>query len=107
MEKTDYGYPQPGRSVRLTLTPAKSVAGHWCRGGNYLGAVYAVPHAPPCNRAYPCRSEPYEPSPCFEIAPGRRACGVVARPKLYRYPDGLPAPLAKGTRIIGRFAVTL
>jgi hypothetical protein len=108
MQRTDYGYPHPGRPVRLALTPAKSFARHWCRGGVYSGGIYAVPYPPPCNSTYPCRSEPYkEPSPCFEIEPGHRACGVVAKPKLYRYPDGLPAPLAKGTRIIGRFAVTL
>jgi hypothetical protein len=107
MERTDYGYPHPGRPVRLALTPTKSAAGHWCHGGTYSGGIYAVPYPPPCNNTYPCRSEPYkEPSPCFEIAPGHRACGVVAKPKLYRYPDGLPTPLAKGTRIIGRFHVS-
>ena len=102
MQKTDYAYPHPGHPIELALTPAKSFAHHWCRGGVYSGGIYAVPYPPPCNSTYPCRSEPYkEPSPCFEIAPGRRACGVVAKPKLYRYPDGLPAPLAKGTRIVG------
>jgi hypothetical protein len=107
MQKTDYGYPHPGHPVRLVLTPAKSLARHWCRGGVYSGGIYAVPYPPPCNSTYPCRSEPYkEPSPCFEIAPGRRACGVVAKPKLYRYPDGLPTPVAKGTRIIAHFTVT-
>jgi hypothetical protein len=28
------------------------------------------------------------------------------RPKEYSYPEGLPAPLAPGTRIISRFNVT-
>ena len=107
MEQTDYGYSHPGSPVRLTLTPAKSFSRHWCRGGVYSGGIYAVPYPPPCNSTYPCRSEPYkEPSPCFEIEPGHRACGVVARPELYRYPFGLPAPLAKDTRIIGHFRVT-
>jgi hypothetical protein len=106
MERTDYGYPQPGHPVRLALTPAKSATGHWCPGGDYSGGIYAVPYPPPCNSTYPCRSEPYKaPSPCFEIAPGRRACGVVALPKRYSYPEGLPAPLAKGTRIVGHFEV--
>jgi hypothetical protein len=107
MQKADYGYPHPGRPVALALTPAKSVSRHWCRGGVYSGGIYAVPYPPPCNSTYPCRSEPYKaPSPCFEISPGHRACGVVAQPKLYRYPDTLPAPRAKGTRIIGRFQIT-
>jgi hypothetical protein len=108
MQKTDYGYPRPGRPVRLVLTPTKSEAGHWCRGGSYIGAIYAVPHPPPCNGTYPCLyAEPYKaPSPCFEIAPGDRACGVVARPEFYRYPDGPPTPLAEGTRIIAHFKVT-
>lgn len=107
MEKTDYAYPHARSPIDLTLTPKKSAEQRWCRGGVYSGGIYAVPYPPPCNSTYPCRSEPYkEPSPCFEIEPGRRACGVVAKPKLYRYPDGLPFPLAKGTRIIAYFHVT-
>jgi hypothetical protein len=106
MERADYGYPHPGRPVRLALTPAKSPAGHWCRGGVYSGGIYAVPDAPPCESTYPCRnSEPYERSDCFELENGRRACGIV-RPKHYSYPEGLPTPLAKGARIIARFQVT-
>ena len=106
MERTDYGYPRTGRSVRLKLTPSPSAVHEWCRGGSYVGGVYAVPHAPPCEARYPCSSEPYERSPCFEIERGRRACGVVVQPTRYSYPDGLPAPIAPGTRIVGRFAVT-
>jgi hypothetical protein len=105
MQRTDYGYPQGKGLVALALTPAKSSTGHWCAGGSYEGAIYAVPHAPPCESTYPCRSEPYEPpSPCWNIE-GRRVCGVVARPREYAYPDGLPAPLASGTTIVGRFSV--
>jgi len=106
MERTDYGYPQPARNVRLALTPAKSATGHWCRAGAYVGAVYAVPHAPPCESKYPCRSEPYEPpSPCWEVENGRKVCGVVALPRRYAYPDGIPEPLAHGAQIVGRFSV--
>lgn len=106
MERTDYGYPQPDRSVRLALTPAKSVTGHWCRGGVYVGAVYAVPHAPPCESKYPCRSEPYErPGSCWEGESERKVCGIVALPRRYAYPDGVPEPLAHGTRIVGRFSI--
>jgi hypothetical protein len=107
MQRTDYGHLQPGHPVALALTPAKSATGHWCRGGSYIGGIYAVPHAPPCNSTYPCRSEPYEsPSPCFKLENGQRACGVVAQPKEYAYPGGLPTPLAPGTRIIARFSVS-
>ncbi len=105
MQRTDYGYPQPSGQVALALTPAKSSTGHWCRGGSYEGAIYAVPHAPPCESAYPCRSEPYNPpSPCWNLE-GHRVCGVVAFPRTYAYPDRLPAPLASGTTIVGRFSV--
>jgi hypothetical protein len=107
MERADYGYPQSGKPVRLSLTPARSTTAHWCRGGTYTGAIYAVPQAPPCEGKYPCRSEPYEPpSPCWEIAPGRRACGIAVKPGSYAYPDGPPRPLNKGTSIIGHFTVT-
>jgi hypothetical protein len=103
MQRTDYGYPQPSGEVGLALTPAKSLTGHWCLGGDYLGAIYAVPHAPPCESTYPCRSEPYK-RPCAGIGPG---CvhGIVARPKEWAYPQGLPTPLASGTTIVGRFTV--
>jgi hypothetical protein len=103
MQRTDYGYPQSNGQVGLALTPAKSSAGQWCPGGYYEGAIYAVPHAPPCESAYPCRSEPYK-EPCAGIGPG---CvhGVIARPKDYRYPDGLPTPRATGTTIVARFSI--
>jgi hypothetical protein len=105
MERADYGYPHPGREVSLVLHPAPSRSGHWCSGGNYVGAVYAVPQAPPCEARYPCFSEPYEPpSPCWNLE-GQRVCGIVAKPPRYRYPDGLPRPLASGTHVVGRFSV--
>ncbi len=106
MLRTNYGYPHPGRPVRLTLTPAKLPSGHWCPGGRYLGGVYAVPHPPPCESRYPCRGEPYEaPSPCWELKTGQHVCGVVAQPKRWSYPEGLPRPLASGARVIARFHV--
>lgn len=99
MQRTDYGYPQANRQVVLALNPAKSSTGHWCPSGSYEGAIYAVPHAPPCESAYPCHSEP-----CAGIGPG---CvhGIVARPKEYAYPDGLPTPRAIDTTIVARFSV--
>ena len=106
MQRTDYGYPQSNGVVTLALTPAKSATHHWCSVGFYEGAIYAVPHAPPCEKRYPCRSEPYEPpSPCWGTG-GHIVCGVVAQPALWRYPDPLPAPLASGTTIRGRFSLT-
>ena len=106
MEKTDYGFSYDHRRVVLTLDPAESRTGHWCRGGTYIGGIYAVPHPPPCERRYPCRSEPYKvPSPCWEASSGRRVCGVAIKLGTYVYPDGLPKPLASGTRIIGHFQV--
>jgi hypothetical protein len=105
MQRADYGYPRSDGRVALNLTPAPSATGHWCRGGTYSGAIYAVPHAPPCEGRYPCRSEPYEaPSPCWNVG-GRVVCGVVALPRQYSYPGGLPAPLAAGTKIVARFSV--
>jgi hypothetical protein len=103
MQRTDYGYPRAVGKVALALTPAKSSTEHWCPSGSYEGAIYAVPHAPPCESAYPCHSEPYK-EPCAGLAPG---CvhGVVAQPKQYSYPDGLPTPRATGTMIVARFSV--
>jgi hypothetical protein len=103
MQRTDYGYPQPNGKVALALTPASSSTGHWCPGGSYTGAIYAVPHAPPCEGAYPCHSEPYK-EPCAGVAPGC-VLGVVARPREYAYPDGLPRPRATGTTVVGHFAI--
>jgi hypothetical protein len=106
MERADYGYPGSDGSVRLALTPSRSATRHWCRRGSYLGAIYAVPHPPPCEARYPCLSEPYEPpSPCWEISTGHRVCGVVVRRSGYSYPAGIPAPIARDTRIVGRFNV--
>jgi hypothetical protein len=102
MRRTAYGYPQNGQ-VALALTPARSSTGHWCPGGSYEGAIYAVPHAPPCESSYPCKSEPYK-EPCAGVGPG---CvhGVVVRPREYRYPDGLPTPRATGTTVVARFSI--
>jgi hypothetical protein len=102
MQRTDYGYSKGGK-VALALTPAKSRTSHWCSEGTYEGAVYAVAHAPPCESAYPCRSEPYE-APCAGIGPGCLE-GEVARPKEWHYPDPLPGPLSKGATVIAHFLV--
>jgi hypothetical protein len=106
MERTDYGYSYDHRTVSLTLAPAESSVGHWCRSGTYIGGIYAVPHPPPCNSTYPCRSEPYKTKgPCWDLKSGHRVCGKVAQPYRYSYPEGLPRPIASGTRIIGHFQV--
>jgi hypothetical protein len=103
MQRTNYGFPRSDGHVALALAPATSRTGHWCRGGVYSGAIYAVPHAPPCEGSYPCHSEPYK-EPCAGVKPGC-VLGVVVRPRQYAYPDGLPAPRASGTAIVGRFTV--
>ena len=91
--------------TRTASTPAKSSTRHWCAGGSYEGAVYAVPHAPPCESSYPCASEPHE-KPCAGLEPG---CvhGVVAMPHEYAYPDSLTQPRATGTETVARFSVKL
>jgi hypothetical protein len=105
MQRADYGYPGANGTVSLTLAPSRSATHHWCPGGHYEGAVYAVPHAPPCEGRYPCRSEPYEPpSPCWHSGE-HVVCGVVALPREWAFPDPLPAPLASGTKVVGRFTL--
>jgi hypothetical protein len=103
MRRTNYGFPRSDGRVALALTPAKSAARHWCRGGVYLGAIYAVPHPPPCESTYPCRAEPYKEQ-CAGVAPGC-VLGVVARPGEWLYGDGLPRPLARDTVIVGHFTL--
>ncbi len=105
MRRTDYGRPLANGTVTLTLAPATSTLGRWCRGGWYRGAIYAVPQPPPCEGSYPCASEPYEPpSPCSTSPGGQRLCGLVVNPE-WAYPDGLPKPRASGARIVSRFIV--
>ena len=103
MQRTDYGHPRADSQVALALTPASSRTRHWCRGGTYAGAIYAVPHPPPCNSTYPCRSETWE-EPCAGVRPGC-VLGVVARPREWAYPEGPPAPRAYDSRIVARFSV--
>ena len=93
-----------------------------------MGAVYAVPHAPRCG-SYSCRGVSAEyGSPCWEVSPGQIACGVVgakpeppkpeppepepprpeppAQPPAYSFPGGLPKPLDRAARVVGRFKIT-
>ncbi len=105
MRRTEYGYPPPDGRLPLTLAPAKSDTGRWCRGGSYEGAVYAVPHPPPCQGNYPCLvSEPYEP-PALLSYEGHFRAGIVL-PPTWSYPSSLPQPLASGTTIVDRFSVS-
>jgi hypothetical protein len=106
MQRTAYGYPHGGRTVRLVLTRTASRQHVWCRGGRYIGGVYAVPNPPPCEARYPCSAEQGGGGGCFESETGHRVCGVVRirRPR-YTYPAGLPAPVERGTRIVGHFRV--
>jgi hypothetical protein len=104
MERTAYGYPHGGRALRLTLTPARSPSNRWCSRGSYAGAIYAVPHRPPCSRAYSCYGKSTQSGGCWNVE-GRILCGVVAIP-LYTYPGGLPKPIDRRSQIVGRFQVS-
>jgi hypothetical protein len=105
MGVTQYGFPRHGRPVHLTLIAAPSGEGRWCAGGSYEGAVYAVPHGPPCSKAYPCHGKSAEYSSCWRIEE-HVVCGVVALPPPYSYPGGLPKPVDRSARIIARFGLS-
>jgi len=96
MGLTEYGRPGGAKSLQLTLLPASASQGRWCAGGTYEGAVYAVPHPPPCNSKYPCYGRG---SGCGEP---RGVCGVVINPG-YSYPGGLPKPIDRRSRVVGHF----
>lgn len=104
MKRTQYGYPHRGRALRLTLTPASSTTGHWCPGGTYIGALYAVPHRPRCGGSQPCYGRSTQSGSCWEVE-GRLLCGVVAIPT-YSYPGGLPKPIDHSARVVGHFQVS-
>jgi hypothetical protein len=130
MQETQYGFPGRRRRVTLALIPAPSAAGRWCAGGVYRGAIYAVPHRPRCTSTYPCYGERSESGPCWQVE-GRRVCGVVAVPEgtekpipgqpqpappprepevpvanpTYSYPGGLPKPVDRASRTVGRFTL--
>jgi hypothetical protein len=109
MQDTAYGYPNPHRPLSLTLAPAKpapaaSKTPDWCAGAVYTGAVYAVPHAPPCRKSAPCygtRPECHDGEPlCFG---GRQAHGKLS---IRREGTGkLPQPRDNSTRMIARFQI--
>jgi hypothetical protein len=104
MRRTQYGYPHRGRALSLTLKPASSTSGHWCPGGTYAGAVYAVPHKPRCAGSQPCYGRSTQTGSCWEVE-GRLLCGVVAIPT-YSYPGGLPKPIDHSARVVGHFQVS-
>jgi hypothetical protein len=126
MSQTPYAYAHKRRSVELTVLPAPSDQRAWCAAGTYVGAVYSVPHRPRCG-GYTCRGSTAEyGSACWEVEPGHRVCGVVAKPPepnpepkpepppepkpeptpTYSFPGGLPKPLDRTARVVARFEVT-
>jgi len=104
MRRTQYGYSRRGRPVRLTLTAAPSASKHWCPGGRYIGAVYAVPHKPRCGGSQPCYGRSTQSGSCWDLE-GRIVCGVVAIPT-YSYPGGLPKPIDHTARVVGHFELS-
>jgi len=120
MGRTVYGFPRRGRAVSLPLIASGSPGRRWCPGSRYEGAVYAVPHRPPCTASYPCYGAGAAYGACWEVE-GHRVCGVVAKPEpptpeppgggpppgpaSYSYPGGLPKPIDRSARVVGRFVV--
>jgi hypothetical protein len=101
MRRTPYGYPRRDRWVKLTLYPAPER--DWCVSGEYEGAVYAVPHPPRCSAKQPCAGKSTEYGTC---PPAPEECtpktGVLPI-YVYSYPGGLPRPVDRTARIVGRF----
>lgn len=99
MRATQYGFPRRGATMRLTLTRAPSRTNAWCAGATYRGAVYAVPHRPSCSGYYRCTGGTAQ---CIN-----HVCGIIVPPQNYPgYPGGLPKPVDRSSRIVGRFTVT-
>lgn len=98
MQKTDYGYPQDG-NVAVSLAPARSHTGHWCLGGSYEGAIYAVSPTRPCEDTYSCEDERCATSPC------RVLDGVVPLRRPWAYPQPPPQPVERNVQIVGWFVV--
>src|ERR1022692_758727 len=79
----EYGYPDRNGRVHLALPQAKSPSKRWCPGGTYTGAIYAVPHRPPCTSTYRCHGGAaeteglYASNPCWEMG-GHAVCGEPA-----------------------------
>jgi hypothetical protein len=122
MTDTEYGYPKARARLRLRIAPERGPAGpslRWCTGATYIGAVYAVPHPPPCSRGEPCYGRPGGTPECYpgERRPGPRfycregkvqyipVKGIV-RPR--KGGGGtLPAPLDASAHIVARFHLTI
>ncbi len=109
---TEYAYPTPGSRVHLALSPKPTRSTPptrlpWCAGAVYKGAVYAVPHSPPCRKFEPCYGHTTAPE-CYE---GETLCGKGGKqlhgvvPQKRERPGTLPPPLDSSTRIIASFQV--
>jgi hypothetical protein len=115
MADIEYGYPD-GHKLNLRLDPETSAPSEgqptrldWCAGATYKGAIYAVPHAPPCSPSEPCYGHTTAP----ECYPGEPRCNegkYERRPKgkpaiFRRKPGELPTPQDSATRVIAHFRV--
>lgn len=106
MGSTEYAYPAGYGSkgptpISLTLSPGESSP--WCPA-TYKGAIYAVPHAPPCHRGSLCTGpECYEGElRCAngELQPPR---GII--PHRVLAPGELPPPRDRSIRTIAYFTI--
>lgn len=114
MADTEYGYPDGGPRLNLSLSPETSAPSEgqptpldWCAGATYKGAIYAVPHAPPCLRTEPCYGHTTAPE-CYAGETWCREGKFQPRGKLKMYrrkPGELPTPKDSATRVIAHFRV--
>lgn len=115
MSDTEYGYRDGSHKLNLSLGPEASAPSEgqptrldWCAGATYKGAIYAVPHAPPCRRYEGCYGHTTAP----ECYPGEPRCyegkykPLHGKPAMYRRKPGeLPTPQDSATRVIAHFRV--
>ena len=104
MSRTPYGYASGHRVINLTLHAAPSSEARWCVRGEYIGAVYAVPHPPRCSATYRCAWRASEYGRCSEPQIECPYAGVLPF-YVYSYPGGLPKPVDRTARVVGSFTL--
>jgi hypothetical protein len=99
--RTEYSVAHHG-TAHLTLSPAASAESRWCPG-SYIGAIYTVPHSPNCNRGCPSARKDVLPMTGTLSRPA--VLGESGEGEPCSYPGGLPKPIGRNARSIGRFEV--